>query len=210
MNVQAGAAAPIEFHFDFSSPYAYIASELIDALAEKHGRGVHWQPVLLGAAFKLTGAAPLVQVPLKDAYALRDFTRSARFHCVPLRIPARFPVSTLHAARAFLWFTQQDEMGARQFAQAVFRAYFLDGREIDQIEVVLDLAQSFAQPFDVTRAALAEALQGTVLKNALRDIVDRALSSGVFGVPWFSVDGEPFWGVDRLPQLERWLEQGSF
>ena len=71
-------AAPIDFYFDFSTPYGYLAAERIDALAAKHGRSVTWRPMQLGDAFKLTGGQPLPSIPMKGEYATRDFLRSAR------------------------------------------------------------------------------------------------------------------------------------
>ena len=79
--------APIDFYFDFSSPYGYLASLQIEPLAAKHGRSVTWRPMLLGAAFKVSGVQPLVNVPLKGEYSKRDFLRSARFYSVPFRVP---------------------------------------------------------------------------------------------------------------------------
>lgn len=198
--------AAIDFYFDFSSPYGYLASELIDALGTRFGRQVKWHPVLLGAAFKATGATLPVRQPLKSDYFLHDFARSARFHAVPFVQPMKFPLSTQHAARAFLWLGERDPLAARGLAHAIFRAYFTAGRDIDNIDTVLDIAASLGH----TRAPLAEALSSVALKERLHIEVDRALARGVFGSPFFIVDGEAFWGVDRLPQLERWLEEGSF
>ncbi|MGH8677651.1 MAG: DsbA family protein, partial [Burkholderiales bacterium] len=66
---------PIEFYFDFSSPYGYFGSTRISALAAKHGRSVVWKPILLGAVFKVTGSGPLPSQPLKGDYSLRDIAR---------------------------------------------------------------------------------------------------------------------------------------
>ena len=88
----------LDFYFDFSSPYGYLASEWIDVLAEKYGRAVVWRPVLLGILFKSTGSAPLAQIPLKGAYSLHDFARSARYLGVDYRQPTDFPIATHHAA----------------------------------------------------------------------------------------------------------------
>jgi hypothetical protein len=96
-------AAPVDFYFDFSSPYGYFAAEKIDALAARHGRTVHWHPFLLGATFKVTGLGPLPGIPLKGAYSMHDIERSARFFGLPYRQPSTFPIPTQHAARAFLW-----------------------------------------------------------------------------------------------------------
>ena len=65
-------ADPIDFYFDFSSPYGYFAAEKIDALAAQHGRGVNWRPILLGAVFKVNGQQPLANIPLKGDYAAHD------------------------------------------------------------------------------------------------------------------------------------------
>ncbi|MEP7329929.1 MAG: DsbA family protein, partial [Betaproteobacteria bacterium] len=72
------SAAPIDFYFDFSSPYGYIAAQKIEALAARHGRTVNWHPILLGVIFRTTGGAPLPQLPMKGPYSVHDFARSAR------------------------------------------------------------------------------------------------------------------------------------
>ena len=97
-------AAPIDFYFDFSSPYGYLASQKIEALAAKHGRTVDWHPMLLGVVFKQTGTAPLTEIPLKGDYSRRDFARSARFHGIAgFRMPSSFPIATQAPARIVLW-----------------------------------------------------------------------------------------------------------
>ena len=112
-------AAAIDFYFDFSSPYGYLAATKIEALAAKHGRGVNWRPILLGAAMKVTGGMPLPQIPLKGDYARRDFVRSAKFHGAPFRVPSSFPISTVPAVRAFYWAQGKDPAGGRSRQGAV-------------------------------------------------------------------------------------------
>src|SRR5690606_28310302 len=91
-HIEAAMSAPIDFYFDFSSPYGYLASTRIDAIAARHGRSVDWHPILLGAVFKATGGAPLASIPLKGPYSERDMARSARLMEVPFRLPSRFPI----------------------------------------------------------------------------------------------------------------------
>ena len=113
------SAPPLDFYFDFSSPYGYLMSEKIDALAAQYERKVRWHPILLGIIFKTTGSAPLtLQGPLKAAYYTRDFARSARFLGVPFKPPSHFPLPTQIAARAYYWLHGQDCALARQFAHA--------------------------------------------------------------------------------------------
>ncbi len=199
-------ADPIRFHFDFSSPYSYIASREIDALGAKHGREVVWRPMLLGAAFKAMGATPIAEVPLKGVYSIRDFARSARFHGAPYRHPTPFPVSTVSAARVFMWLDARDPVAAKRLAAALFDAYFAEGLNISIADVVVAVAGR--QGLDA--AAVTAAMSDPAIKEALKAEVDAALAAGVFGAPYFFVDGEPFWGADRLDQMDRWLAQGGF
>jgi 2-hydroxychromene-2-carboxylate isomerase len=199
-------AEPIAFYFDFTSPYSYLASEKIDAIAEKYGRQVQWRPVLLGAIFKALGTVSLVKQPGMADYGARDFARSARFMDVPYAQPANFPVSTVAPARAYYWLHGQDCALARRFAHEVFRAYFAAGRDISDVAVVLELAAKVG----AGGTALESGMQDPAIKERLRVENETVLALGAFGAPWIIVDGEPFWGADRLPQLERWLEKGGF
>jgi 2-hydroxychromene-2-carboxylate isomerase len=199
-------AEPITFHFDFSSPYSYLASEKIDALAARHGREVLWRPLLLGVIFQHWGTVSLVKQPAQEKYAPNDMARSARFMDIPFRFPSSFPLPTQQAARAFYWLQDHDDGEARQFAHAVFRAFYVDDRDISAPATVLDIAAAMG----VDRNALSAALASTELKERLRRETDAAIAAGVFGAPWIVVDGEVFWGADRLAQIEKWLENGGF
>jgi len=185
---------PIDFYFDFSSPYGYLASHKIEPLAAMYGRGVTWRAMLLGAAFKVSGAGPLPSVPLKGDYSKRDFLRSARFHDVPFRIPDPFPISTLHACRAF-YASPKDKQIA--LAKGLFRAYFVDNVNLAEVDNVLRVAAAVGVKPDLNDQAV---------KDKTRAEVDAAVAIGVFGSPYVIVDGEPFWGMDRFDQLERWLK----
>lgn len=199
-------AANLDFYFDFSSPYGYFAAFEIDALAARHGRGVDWHPLLLGALWKSTGITPLVQVPRKGAYARRDWERIARLTGVEYHEPAVFPIGSVAAARAFIAARRVDPVGARALALALYRAYFAQGHNIGEAEVVLDVCA--AQGWD--RAVMGAAIQEPAIKDALKTEVALAEGRGVFGSPFVLVDGEPFWGWDRLPMVEQWLARGGF
>lgn len=196
----------LEFYFDFSSPYGYLAAERIDELAAKYGRKVKWRPVLLGVIFKATGAAPLTTVPLKGDYAKLDFVRSARFMGIPYNPPSRFPLPTQMAARAYYWLHDRDCAMARAFAKAVYRAFFVEDRDVSDPEVVLSIAAAVG----ADRAAVAEAVESLEIKERLKAEVAAALEKGVFGSPFILCDGEPFMGADRLPQLEARLAGKAF
>jgi 2-hydroxychromene-2-carboxylate isomerase len=114
--------APIDFYFDFSSPYGYLASYRVDEIAAEFGRAVAWRPYLLGVAFKNTGQSPLVSQPIRGTYALRDMERTARKQKVPLILPEGFPMATMAAGRAFYWLDGRDPKRAVDLAKALYRA----------------------------------------------------------------------------------------
>ena len=199
-------ANPIQFFFDFSSPYGYLAAQKIDALAAKHGRTVDWRPMLLGVVFKQTGAAPLTEVPVKGPYSKRDFARSARFHGIEFSMPPVFPIPAQAPARIVLWAKQRDPDDAARVAKALYRGFFVDGLDISSPDIAADVAARAG--FD--RAAARAAIDDPAIKDALKREVDAAIAVGVFGSPFVVVDGEPFWGLDRFDQLDRWLGSGGF
>ncbi len=196
----------IDFYFDFSSPYSYIASEWIEALAARHGRTVAWHAILLGATFQVTEIKSPVSYPLKREYSLLDFERSARFAGVPLKMPEKFPIATTNAARIFWWLNGVDPKRARQWARHGLRALFARGVDLSDAAALRALAGEFG--LDGSQAQ--DAWNDTNWKLALKSANDAAIAIGVFGAPYFVIDGEPFWGNDRRPMIERWLEKGPF
>jgi 2-hydroxychromene-2-carboxylate isomerase len=199
-------AAPLDFYFDFSSPYGYLAAQKIEALAALHGRTVSWRPLLLGVVFRQTGSAPLTAIPLKGEYSKRDFARSARFHGVEFQMPAMFPIPSQNPSRIVLWARTQGGDAASRVAKALFHAYFVEGLDISNADVAAEVAGRAG--FDAAQARAA--IDDPAFKDALKRDVDAALAAGVFGSPFIVVDGEPFWGLDRFDQLDRWLATGGF
>ena len=199
--------SPIEFYFDFSSPYAYVAHEWIDALAARHGRTVRRHAILLGVTFAAAELKSPVAYPLKREYSLRDFARSARYERVPFVQPEPFPIATQNAARIFWWLHDtQGEPAAAQWARSAFRAYFTRGVALNDVTALKALAlESGLDP-----SAAEVAWNDPAWKERLRQVNEQAIRNGVFGAPFFIVDGEPFWGNDRKAQIERCLAEGPY
>jgi 2-hydroxychromene-2-carboxylate isomerase len=197
----------IEFYFEFSSPYGYIAAERIDAVAARHGRDVTWKAFMLGAVFKVAGTQPLTEYPLKGDYSRHDFARSARLHGIAFNMPAKFPIAAVPTARAFWWLDAQDPALGKHFARTAYRTFFVDGRDVSNPEVCVEIGDSLG----VDRAALLAGMQAPEVKAKLKEVTDEAIGKrGVFGSPFMFVDGEPFWGADRLEMMERWIERGGW
>jgi 2-hydroxychromene-2-carboxylate isomerase len=198
----------IDFYFDFSSPYGYLASTRIEALANRHDRIIKWHPILLGAIFKISGQAPLISYPLKGDYARIDFARSAREYKTPFAFPTAFPVGTVAAARTFYWLDSHSELSdkAVPLIHALFKSYYVDDHDISKPEVVLSVAESLG----INKDELSTALADQTVKDKLRVAVENAIELGVFGSPTMIVNDELFWGNDRLEQLDRWLARGGW
>ena len=199
------SAEAIRFYFDFGSPYGYLGSVGIAQAAHRLGRAVEWRPVLLGiTVLKVMGLKALADTPLKRDYVRHDLPRYARLLGVPFRRAAA-PMQPLAAMRAFTALHADDPALARRFGQALFHAQWGEGRDMSHPDAVAALAIELgAEP------AMLPAFAAEATKQALRQHVDDAVAAGVFGVPTFVVDGEMFWGTDRLPMLERWVETGGW
>jgi 2-hydroxychromene-2-carboxylate isomerase len=199
-------SAPIHFYFDFSSPYGYLAAEQIEALGKRANRQVVWHPILLGVIFKSTGGQPLTTTAFKGDYSLNDFKRSAAYYGLAYNPPTTFPIATQNPCRAVLWAQKQDTEQAKNLALALYRGFFVHDRDIGTLDVIADIAA--AQGFDAN--ALKAAIQTDEIKNELKANVEAAVAKKIFGSPFFIVDGEQFWGADRLPMLEKWVTQGAW
>lgn len=198
-------STPIDFYFDFSSPYGYFAAVEIDKLAAKYSRSVNWHPILLGPIFKALGTNSLANIPVKGDYSRHDMERTARFHNIFYKAPSQFPIGTQVAARATLWVQQTQPAKAVDLIKTLYSAYFTEDIDISVPENVLRIAADNG----IDRAALEAALGTPELKEQLRAATEAAGKAGVFGSPFMIVDGEPFWGFDRFTQLEAFLKNGK-
>jgi 2-hydroxychromene-2-carboxylate isomerase len=199
-------AAPIDFYFEFASPYGYLASLRIGSIAAAYERDLVWRPIMLGAALKATGTGPNMQVPMKGPYLLRDAPRFARMLDVPFALPPVMPMNSLAASRAYWWLFDQDRDMAEALAQTVYHAHWGEGRDVSTPEQVAEIAETLG----IGREDVLAAVQDPAVKARLKAETDRSLERGVFGSPFIFVDEEPFWGADRLDQVERWLRTGGW
>jgi 2-hydroxychromene-2-carboxylate isomerase len=180
------------FH-DFSSPFSYLAAARVAAVAARHGVGVQWRPILLGAMFRDLGTpdVPLLEMsPAKQAWVHEDLRRAADELQVPFRFPSHFPIRSVLPLRVALV--------EPATTHAIYRAAWADDRRIDapdELRAVLD-----ETGFD--GAGLIAAAGESAAKSALRDNTAAAQAAGACGVPTFEITTgsavELLWGVDRL------------
>jgi 2-hydroxychromene-2-carboxylate isomerase len=179
------------FYFDLGSPYAYLAAERLPLLLREP---VAWQPVSLGALFKLTGRSSWALADHERRQAgMAEIERRARaYQLRPIRWPDPWPTNYLMAMRAAT-FAFAGSRG-REFTLRAFRDAFQRGRDLSIPAHVLDAAAGAG----LDRQAVEAAAQDPQIKQALRVATDRAHELGVIGVPTITIEGESYWGDDRL------------
>jgi len=197
----------LEVYWDFSSPFAYLASTQVEAVARRAGAKVTWRPILLGGLFRSIGTpdAPILTFPdAKRRYVGKDLDRWAAFWGVPFRFPSRFPMVTVKALRLYLAL-REDRRGA--YRDAVFRAFWAEDRDIGDVSVLAACVGSGPDAEAAAAAALAR-IDDDAVKGELRKNTESAAARGVFGVPTFIVDGkELVWGQDRLELVLEMLQK---
>jgi 2-hydroxychromene-2-carboxylate isomerase len=197
--LSGGERGVVQFLFDYVSPYSYLASTQVRALAARHARDVEPVPVLFAAMLNAVGTRGPGEVPAKREYMFRDVERIARTLGVPIEPPATHPFNPLTALRVTGGVPRMQERW--RLVEALFAAAWVRGLPIDQPETVASIASEVgAEGTDLlARATSPES------KEHLREVTQEAIALGVFGVPTMLVDGEMFWGVDSLPLLDRFL-----
>ena len=190
----AGSSTPElgpTFYFDLGSPYSYLAAERINSLFDEPP---DWQPILLGALFKLHGRDSWANGPGRDA-GMREVERRAAEYGLPaVRWPEPWPGNTLTAMRAATFAKQIGKVVS--FSLAAFRQAYAAGRDLSEPENVM-LAGAACE---LHPNALTKAVQTQSVKDALRQATDEAAARGVIGVPSVVVGETAYWGDDRLAE----------
>jgi 2-hydroxychromene-2-carboxylate isomerase len=196
------AAPDVEFWFEFGSTYSYLSVSSIEDAADAAGVSVRWEPFLLGPIFAEQGwdDSPFNLCPAKGRYMWRDMERLCANHGIPFARPSRFPRSGLLAARVACLAGVASEPWLPSFVRAVFRANFAEDREIGDAAQVGSILDSIGLPGE----RIVERAQAPENKLRLREQTRRAVGLGIFGAPSFVVDGELFWGNDRLENALAW------
>src|SRR5258705_6180524 len=178
---------PIQFYYDFASPYGYMAATKISAFGARHDRVVEWKPILLGVVFKVTGGVPLPSAPLRGDYSRRDMERSARLFKVPFRLPSKFPIAGQSPARVIYSLESQGATRQEEVTLALYRAYMVDDRDISSPEVTADVAASVG----MDRQKVLDIIADPGMKEKLKVETEAAIQRGVFGAPSDMGDAEP-------------------
>ncbi len=184
----------VEFFFDLGSPASYLAHTQLPDLCRETGATLVYRPMLLGGVFQATGNASPAMIPAKGRYMIRDLARFAERYGVPMRFNSHFPINTLTLMRLLVAVQMHQAERFDDALQALFKAIWVDGLNMgDPVRVAEVLT---AAGFDAQ--ALQEQIAEPAVKDALKATTEEAVKRGVFGAPTCFVNGEMFFGQDRL------------
>ena len=197
----------VDYYFAPQSPYAYLGHERFAAIAREHGATVRVLPVDLGGkVFPVSGGLPLTKrAPQRQAYRLVELKRFSEWLDRPLNLqPKYFPVSGDDAAKLIIAVDLKDGTdAAMKLTGAVMRAVWVQERNIADEQVLVALLAEQG----MSAGRLEEAHSQTVHERYEID-TQQAIEAGVFGAPSYVIDGEIFWGQDRLDFVSRRLVRG--
>ena len=193
----------LEFYFDVGSPASYLAWTQVPRIAHETGTEIEYRPMLLGGVFQATGNKSPMEVPAKGQYMVDDLQRFARRYGVPFAHNPHFPINTLALMRMTLGLQLRDPQRMVPFVDAVVRALWVDGRNMNDPATVAAVLQKAGFDAEKMLALASDAAVKDDLKAATQEAVQR----GVFGAPTFFVGQEMFWGQDRLDFVKEALQQ---
>jgi 2-hydroxychromene-2-carboxylate isomerase len=197
----------ITFHFDFISPYAYLAFERLPEALRGISYSMDYKPVLFAGMLKHHGQLGPAEIAPKRDWTYRQVMWQASKLAIPMRMPASHPFNPLQLLRLALACNERVGDTNRYVSEKIFRHVWTSGADMND-----------AMPFEALLAQLTPRhdLQSDGVKNSLKANTEAAIAQGVFGVPAFEVDGKTFWGLDALPMLRDyllnapWFENGGW
>ena len=202
----------IEFFFDCSSPWTYIAFRNLLPLVARLKVAIAWRPVLVGGIFNAVNpgvyAAREDWNSAKNRHVLKDVQDCARNSGVVMHFPPKiFPVNSVKAMRCCLWIAQDPAAQPKllAFIEAVFAAYFTGQEDISSDEVLGRLCSSVG----VDPQACGAGMTWPSIKDQLKANTDEAMRRGAFGSPTFFIGDDMYFGNDRLPLVEAAVRQAA-
>ena len=193
----------LEFWFEFASNYSYLSVMRVGELANELGVRIVWKPFLLGPIFQSFGwtSSPFVLQKEKGNYVWQDMVRQCRKYGLPWKKPSNFPRNGVLPVRIALLAADQPWVSA--FNQRVMLLNFAEDREINDRDAIHSILRDLDLPAD----ELIEQALSDANKLALRAQTEEAQRRGIFGAPTFFVNGEMFWGNDRLEDALHYAAQ---
>jgi 2-hydroxychromene-2-carboxylate isomerase len=188
----------VEFYFDYASPYAYVANEVLEK--KLPGAEIIYKPTYLRGLEMFREAMPFTA--RKVVYLSKDLARITSREGIPHCQPSAFPVNGIHGLRGALWCQENAPEMFRTYHRALFRATWAEDQNVSDKSVVVEIAAGLK----IDRDAFVSGIGDPRLKQQLKENTAAAEAQDIFGVPSFIVDGELYWGHDRMDYVREALE----
>jgi 2-hydroxychromene-2-carboxylate isomerase len=195
----------LEFFYDCSSPWTYLAFTKIEEVAARHDAELIWHPILVGGLFNTVNPSVYEgrarPVPVKAKYYVKDLRDWAQFYGLKIGNPSVFPVNSVKAMRGA--FVANEHRTIAQYSRRVFESYWGDNRDISQDEVLREIVREVG----LDEKEFFTKIASDEYKAKLRENTAELISRGGFGSPTMFVEGSMFFGNDRLPLVEHALSR---
>ena len=199
----------IEFFFDCSSPWTYLAFHNIQPLAKEFSEDITWRPILVGGIFNTVNPSVYAQretpVPLKQRYMLKDLNDWARSAGLSIKMPPTvFPVNSVKAMRGCIWLSRESAKDMVPFARAVFETYWGEDKDISKDEVLTGICHKVG----VDPQAFLAGIGAPDIKDQLKINTEEVVARGGFGSPTIFLDRtDMYFGNDRMPLIREALQR---
>ena len=199
-------AAHIDYYLSLNSPWTYLGAARFEAMVKRHGASVAVLPIDFGQVFPQSGGLPLAKrAPQRQAYRLVELARWHDHLGLPLNLKPKFFPANENLGARLVTAARESGRDAMTLAHAILRALWAEERDTGDAETLRQIVTSCGlDPKPLFAAAETEAI-----KAAYQAGTDKALATQVFGAPSYVIDGEIFWGQDRLEFLDRSLAKRS-
>ena len=183
---------PLEFYFDFISPYSFLAHKQIRKIENKEGMKVIYKPVLLGGLHNLHGIKAPAFIPAKAKHMVRDCKLIAEKNDIRFKFNAYFPIKTLNLMRGVL--VAEEDNVKKYYIDNIFNTIWQDGLNMNDAIVI----QKILQNLNINPKTFSLRINSSLIKDLLKKKTNEAHQKGVFGAPTFVVNNKIFWGQDRI------------
>ena len=181
-----------EFYFDFASPYTFLAHKEIRRIEKENLIEIKYKPVLLGALLKLAGLKPLIDIPIKGKYMIKDCKLWAEKYNIDFKFNNYFPIKTLNLMRCTL--IAEKKKFEQIFIDKIFDAIWKHGMDLNDNTILEKLLKNL----DLNPKTFLTEASDPKIKDELKKRTSEAFEKGIFGAPTFLINNKIFWGQDRI------------
>lgn len=191
----------VDFYYDYISPASYLAWTQLADICKRNNASINYKPVFLGGVLKGNGSTSPAATPAKWEWMKADFQRYAKYYGVPYQLNSHFIFNTVNAMRGAIWALSNNQI--ETYNQAMFNAAWVDDKDLSDKNVLADILEKAG----INAAEVLETMMNQEVKTELIQATEEAVKLGIFGAPSMIINGEIYFGQDRLIWVEQALSK---